>query len=109
MQSRAPVVEMNILLLGTDHLFNGAYSLLNALYYYLRPGNSHVKPTQLTRSKSCALIPVWQTVVCMCNISIGQIVEIHPELLIPLELFYPIIFIDLDLDSMLELWIGNKA
>ena len=40
---------------------------------------------------------------------IGQFGELHPEVLRRWELFYPASFIELDLDTITEIWVGEKA
>jgi hypothetical protein len=95
--------KMGILLVGTDHPFNNAHTLLDALCFHL-----HLDYT-LKRSTSRALIPGRQMTVFVGDTPIGQLGEVHPEVLTRWDLFYPASFIELDLDSITELWGGNEA
>ncbi len=95
--------KMGILLIGTDHPFNNAHTLLDALCYHLHLDYS------LKRSNSQAFIPGRQMTVSVEDIPIGQFGEVHPEVLTHWELFYPASFIELDLDSITEFWGGNVA
>jgi hypothetical protein len=123
--------KMGILLVGTEHPFNNAHTLLDALYYHL-----HLDYT-LKRNDSHALIPGRQMtafcrggssvdagtqsgdtcppdrVLCVGSLPpllpIGQFGEVHPQVLTRWELFYPTSFIELDLDSITALWGINKA
>ncbi len=101
--------KMGILLVGTDHPFNNAHTLLDALCYHLRLGHPQGMPLQLKRSNSQVLIPGRQVAVYVGDTPIGQFGEVHPEILTRWELFYPTSFIELDLDSITELWGGTKA
>ncbi len=89
--------KMGILLVGTDHPFNNAHTLLDALCYHL-----HLNYI-LKRSASRALIPGRQMMVSAGDIPIGQFGEVHPEILTRWELFYPTSFVELDLDAITEL------
>ena len=40
---------------------------------------------------------------------IGQFGELHPEVLTRWELFYPASFIELDLDAIAEMWVGEQC
>jgi hypothetical protein len=93
--------KMGILLVGTDHPFNNAHTLLDALCYHL-----HLDYI-LKRSTSRALIAGRQMTVSAGNIPIGQFGEVHPEILTRWELFYPTSFVELDLDAITELWSTN--
>jgi len=95
--------KMGILLVGTDHPFNNAHTLLDALCFHL-----HLDYT-LKRSNNRALIPGRQMTVSVGDTSIGQFGEVHPEVLTRWELFYPASFIELDLDTITEMWLGEKA
>jgi phenylalanyl-tRNA synthetase beta chain len=95
--------KMGILFVGTDHPFNNAHTLLDALCYHL-----HLDYT-LKRSSSPALIPGRQMTISVGDTPIGQFGELHPEVLTRWELFYPASFIELDLDTIAELWVGEKA
>lgn len=89
--------EMGMLLVGTEHPFNNAHTLLDALCYHLR------LPYTRKRSASPALIPGRQMDVYYGESEdtlIGQFGEIHPEVLTNWELFYPASFIKLDLDTI---------
>ena len=93
--------KMGILQVGTDHPFNNAHTLLDALCYHL-----HLDYT-LTRSNCPSLIPGRQMTISADNTIIGQFGELHPEVLIRWELFYPASFIELDLDAITEMWVGT--
>jgi hypothetical protein len=93
--------KMGILLVGPDHPFNNAHTLLDALCFHLHLDYS------LKRSTSRALIPGRQMTVFVGDTPIGQLGEVHPEVLTRWDLFYPASFIELDLDSITELWGGN--
>jgi hypothetical protein len=95
--------KMGILLVGTDHPFNNAHTLLDALCFHL-----HLDYT-LKRSNNRALIPGRQMAISVENMSIGQLGEVHPEVLTRWDLFYPASFIELDLDAITEMWVGEKA
>ncbi len=95
--------KMGILLVGTDHPFNNAHTLLDALCYHL-----HLDYT-LKRSSSPALIPGRQMTIAVAETLIGQFGEIHPEVLTRWELFYPASFIELDLDTITEMWLREQA
>jgi phenylalanyl-tRNA synthetase beta chain len=95
--------KMGILLVGTEHPFNNAHTLLDALCYHL-----HLEYT-LKRNDSYALIPGRQMTAYVADTPIGQFGEVHPEVLTRWELFYPTSFIELDLDSITALWGSNKA
>jgi Phenylalanyl tRNA synthetase beta chain CLM domain/tRNA synthetase B5 domain len=95
--------KMGILLIGTDHPFNNAHTLLDALCYHL-----HIDYT-LKRSNSSALIPGRQMTISAGDTTIGQFGEVHPEVLTRWELFYPASFIELDLDTITEMWAEEKA
>ena len=95
--------KMGILLIGTDHPFNNAHTLLDALCYHLHLDYA------LTRSRSPSLIPGRQMTIAVEDIAIGQFGELHPEVLTRWELFYPSSFIELDLDTITEIWVGEKA
>jgi hypothetical protein len=95
--------KMGILLVGTEHPFNNAHTLLDALCYHLRLDYS------LRRSDIHALIPGRQMTAHVLDTSIGQFGEVHPEILTNWGLFYPTSFIELDMDFILELWGSNKA
>ncbi len=94
--------KMGILLVGTDHPFNNAHTLLDALCFHL-----HLDYT-LKRSNSRALIPGRQMAVSVGDTPIGQLGEVHPEVLTRWELFYPASFIELDLDAISEMWLREK-
>jgi len=109
--------KMGILLVGTEHPFNNAHTLLDALCYHL-----HLKYT-LNRNDSHALI-LGRQMAAFCRggssadvgwgslpppLPIGQFGEVHPEVLTRWELFYPTSFIELDLDSITALWGIDKA
>ncbi len=93
--------KMGILLIGTDHPFNNAHTLLDALCFHL-----HLDYT-LTRASSPSLIPGRQMAISIENIPIGLFGELHPEVLTRWELFYPASFIELDLDTITGIWIGE--
>jgi hypothetical protein len=95
--------KMGILLIGTDHPFNNAHTLLDALCYHL-----HLDYT-LKRNSSPALIPGRQMTISVGDTPIGQFGEVHPEVLTRWELFYPASFIELDLDTITDMWVGKKA
>ena len=95
--------KMGILLIGTEHPFNNAHTLLDALCFHL-----HLDYT-LTRSINPSLIPGRQMTITFEDNPIGQFGELHPEVLTRWELFYPASFIELDLDAISEVWIGEKA
>ncbi len=95
--------KMGILLVGTEHPFNNAHTLLDALCYHL-----HLDYT-LKRNDSHALIPGRQMTAFVADTPIGQFGEVHPEVLTRWELFYPTSFVELDLDSITELWGSDKA
>src|SRR6266480_1933715 len=95
--------KMGILLVGTDHPFNNAHTLLDALCYHL-----HLDYT-LKRSSSPSLIPGRHMTISVEDTPIGQFGELHPEILTSWELFYPASFIELDLDTITEIWVGEKA
>jgi hypothetical protein len=94
--------EMGILLVGTDHPFNNAHTLLDALCYHLHLDYA------LKRSSSQALIPGRQMMVSVGDTPIGQFGEVHPEVLTRWELFNPASFIELDLDAITAMWVGMK-
>jgi hypothetical protein len=94
--------KMGILLIGTDHPFNNAHTLLDALCYHL-----HLD-YELKRSSSPSLIPGRQMAISVGDTPIGQFGEVHPEVLTRWELFYPASFIELDLDTITEMWVGTK-
>jgi len=92
--------EMGILLVGSEHPFNNAHTLLDALCYHLR------LPYTLKRSASPALIAGRQMDIYYGEdekTAIGQFGEVHPEVLTNWELFYPASFIELDLDTITKL------
>jgi hypothetical protein len=109
--------KMGILLVGTEHPFNNAHTLLDALCYHL-----HLNYT-LKRNDSHTLIPGRQmTAFCRGGsgvdvgwgslpppLPIGQFGEVHPEVLTRWELFYPTSFVELDIDSITALWGIDKA
>jgi Phenylalanyl tRNA synthetase beta chain CLM domain/tRNA synthetase B5 domain len=88
--------KMGILLVGTEHPFNNAHTLLDALCHHLR------LPYTLKRSSSPALIPGRQMHVFVEDMQLGQFGEVHPEVLTNWDLFYPASFIELDLDAILK-------
>ena len=92
--------KMGILLAGTEHPFNNAHTLLDALCYHLR------LPYTLKRSASPALIPGRQMEIYSGESEgklIGQFGEVHPEVLTNWHLFDPASFIELDLDAIIEM------
>jgi phenylalanyl-tRNA synthetase beta chain len=95
--------KMGILLVGTDHPFNNAHTLLDALCYHLHLGYA------LKRSSCPALIPGRQMTISVGDTPIGQFGEVHPDVLTRWELFYPASFIELDLDTITDMWLGEKA
>src|SRR6266571_3650075 len=95
--------KMGILLVGTDHPFNNAHTLLDALCYHLNLDYA------LKRSSSPSLIPGRQMTISVEDTPIGQFGELHPEALTRWELFYPASFIELDLDTITEIWVGEKV
>jgi Phenylalanyl tRNA synthetase beta chain CLM domain/tRNA synthetase B5 domain len=95
--------KIGILLIASDHPFNNAHTLSDALCYHLRLDYS------LKRSTSPALIPGRQMTIFAAGTPIGQFGEVHPEVLARWELFYPTSFIELDLDTITELWAGTKS
>jgi hypothetical protein len=86
--------KMGILLVGSDHPFNNAHTLLDALCHHLR------QPYTLKRGNSPALIPGRQMQIMAGNARPGQFGELHPEVLTNWDLFYPASFIELDLDEI---------
>jgi hypothetical protein len=94
--------KMGILLVGSDHPFNNAHTLLDALCYHLHLDYA------LKRSSSPSLIPGRQMTISVEDTTIGQFGELHPEVLTRWELFYPASFIELDLDAITEIWVGTK-
>ncbi len=95
--------KMGILLVGTEHPFNNAHTLLDALCYHL-----HLNYT-LKRNDSHTLIPGRQMTAFVAGTPIGQFGEVHPEVLTRWELFYPTSFVELDIDSITALWGIDKA
>ncbi len=95
--------KMGILLIGTDHPFNNAHTLLDALCYHLHLDYA------LKRSSIPALIPGRQMTISVGDTPIGQFGEVHPEILTRWELFYPASFIELDLDTITDMWLGEKT
>jgi Phenylalanyl tRNA synthetase beta chain CLM domain/tRNA synthetase B5 domain len=95
--------KMGILLVGTDHPFNNAHTLLDALCFHLHLDYA------LIRSSSPSLIPGRQMTISVEDTTIGQFGELHPEVLTRWELFYPTSFIELDLDAITGIWVGEKA
>jgi hypothetical protein len=89
--------KMGILLIGTEHPFNNAHTLLDALCYHL-----HLDYT-LARGSNPSLIPGRQMTISVDDTVIGQFGELHPEALTRWELFYPASFIELDLDTITEI------
>jgi hypothetical protein len=87
--------KMGILLVGSEHPFNNAHTLLDALCHHLRLSYT------LKRGSSPALIPGRRMQVCVGDAQVGQCGEVHPEVLTNWELFYPASFIELDLDAIL--------
>lgn len=90
--------KMGILLVGSEHPFNNAHTLLDALCHHLR------LPYTLRRGSSQALIGGRHMVVYAGDEMIGQFGEVHPETLVNWELFYPASFLELDLDVIERLW-----
>ncbi|HYB02809.1 MAG TPA: hypothetical protein VED37_21455, partial [Ktedonobacteraceae bacterium] len=90
--------KMGILLIGTEHPFNNAHTLLDALCYHPR------LDYKLVRGSNPSLIPGRQMTISVEDTIIGQFGELHPEALTRWELFYPASFIELDLDSITEMW-----
>lgn len=90
--------KMGVLLVGSEHPFNNAHTLLDALCYHLR------LPYTLRRGSSPALIGGRHMVVYSGDEVIGQFGEVHPETLVKWELFYPASFLELDLDVVEQLW-----
>lgn len=91
---------MGILLVSTEHPFNNAHTLLDALCYHLRLSYT------LKRSANPALIPGRQMDIYYGedeNMLIGQFGEVHPETLTHWHLFDPASFIELDLDTIEKL------
>lgn len=91
---------MGILLVGTEHPFNNAHTLLDALCYHLR------LPHATKRSANPALIPGRQMDIYSGedeSTLIGQFGEVHPEALTNWHLFDPASFIELDLDTIEKL------
>jgi hypothetical protein len=95
--------KMGVLLVGTDHPFNNAHTLLDALCYHLHLNYA------LARSNNPSLIPGRQMSISIEDTPIGHFGELHPEVLTRWELFYPASFIELDLDAITEMWAGEKA
>jgi len=92
--------KMGILLVGTEHPFNNAHTLLDALCYHLR------LPYTRKRSASPALIPGRQMDIYYGegeDVFIGQFGEVHPEVLTSWHLFDPASFIEMNLDAIIEL------
>ncbi len=92
--------KMGILLVGSEHPFNNAHTLLDALCYHL-----HLHYA-LKRSASAALIPGRQMDIYYGEseaMVIGQFGEVHPEVLTNWHLFDPASFIELDMDTITEL------
>lgn len=92
--------SMGILLVGTEHPFNNAHTLLDALCYHLR------LPYTLKRSANPALIPGRQMDIYAGegeSTPIGQFGEVHPEALTNWHLFDPASFIQLNLDTITKL------
>jgi len=94
--------KMGILLIGTEHPFNNAHTLLDALCYHLDLNYT------LSRGSKPSLIPGRQMTISVEDTIIGQFGELHPEALTRWELFYPASFIELDLDTIAEMWVGTK-
>jgi phenylalanyl-tRNA synthetase beta chain len=94
--------KMGILLVGTDHPFNNAHTLLDSLCYHLQLDYA------LKRSSSSSLIPGRQMTISVEDTPIGHFGEVHPEVLTRWELFNPASFIELDLDTITEMWVGTK-
>jgi hypothetical protein len=93
--------KMGILHIGTDHPFNNAHTLLDALCYHLHLDYA------LTRGNNPSLIIGRQMNIFVDGTIIGQFGELHPEVLTRWELFYPASFIELDLDTIAEKWVGT--
>lgn len=93
-----PGWKMGVLLVGSEHPFNNAHTLLDALCHHLR------LPCTLKRGGSHALIPGRQMQVFVGDIQVGQFGEVHPEVLTNWDLFYPASFIELDLNAIIPLW-----
>ena len=89
-----PGWKMGILLVGANHPFNNAHTLLDALCHHLR------LPYTLNRGSSSALIPGRQMQVFVGGARVGHFGELHPEVLTNWDLFYPASFIELDLDAI---------
>ncbi len=92
--------KMGILLVGTEHPFNNAHTLLDALCYHLR------LPYTLKRSGNAGLIPGRQMDIYYGegeSVPIGQFGEVHPEVLTNWHLFDPASFIELDLETIIKL------
>lgn len=90
--------KMGILLVGTEHPFNNAHTLLDALCHHLR------LPYTLARASNPALIAGRQMRVLAGDAQIGQFGELHPEVLTNWQVFYPASFIEFDLDAIATLW-----
>ncbi len=90
--------KMGILLVGSEHPFNNAHTLLDALCHHLRLSYT------LRRGSSPALIGGRHMVVYSGDEVIGQFGELHPETLVNWELFYPASFLELDVDVVERLW-----
>lgn len=90
--------KMGILLVGSEHPFNNAHTLLDALCHHLR------LPYTLRRGSSQALIGGRHMTVYSGDEVIGQFGEVHPQTLVNWELFYPASFLELDLDVVERLW-----
>ena len=95
--------KMGILHIGTDHPFNNAHTLLDALCYHL-----HLDYV-FTRGNNPSLIPGRQMNIFVEDNIIGQFGELHPEVLTRWELFYPASFIELDLDAITEIQVGTLS
>ena len=95
--------KMGILLIGTEHPFNNAHTLLDALCYHLHLDYA------LARGSNPSLIPGRQMIISVDGTVIGQFGELHPEALTRWELFYPASFIELDLDTITKIWIGDNT
>lgn len=92
--------KMGILLVGSEHPFNNAHTLLDALCYHLR------LPYTLKRSATPALIPGRQMDIYYGEgegMLIGQFGEVHPEVLTNWHLFDPASCIELDMDTISKL------
>jgi hypothetical protein len=90
--------KMGILLVGSEHPFNNAHTLLDALCHHLR------LPYTLRRGSSPALIAGRHMMVYAGDEVIGQFGEVHPETLVNWELFYPASFVELDPGAIERLW-----